>query len=371
MTSQADLTGADLTGADLTGADLTGAVLTGADFAGANLQGTLFPEDYDVNTSESSQIVFVSNRNGNSQIFVVDENSSNFQELTSPEYESYDPDWSSDKKRIVYISNQGDGDDLYVIDIDGSNSQQLTFSEQSEETPRWSPDGTKIAYTASTGEEDKIFVYDLSTERTTAIEVQDFFFWPLRPDFSWSPDSSHLAFYAEDEDSGAIGLWNIEDKSYQWVLDSELLFDAFPIWSPDGTTLSSVIRTDQSDDPNFQIFTISTDGSNFKVLAEFERKPYALTWSPDSQWIAFIKDHTLTMSEDAVFVIGADGQNLHQVTENDIVFITYLDWSPDGRNLVFSSDFYGSLDLFTINTDGTNLRRLTSTDGWDIYPIWK
>ena len=65
------------------------------------------------------------------------------------------------------------------------------------------------------------------------------------------------------------------------------------------------------------------------------------------------------MSEDAVFVIGADSQNLHQVTENDIVFITYLDWSPDGRNLVFSSDFYGSLDLFTINTDGTNLRRLT------------
>ena len=258
-----------------------------------------------------------------------------------------------------------------VIDIDGSNSQQLTFSEQSEETPRWSPDGTKIAYTASTGEEDKIFVYDLSTERTTAIEVQDFFFWPLRPDFSWSPDSSHLAFYAEDEDSGAIGLWNIEDKSYQWVLDSELLFDAFPIWSPDGTTLSSVIRTDQSDDPNFQIFTISVDGSNFKVLAEFERKPYALTWSPDSQWIAFIKDHTLTMSEDAVFVIGADGQNLHQVTENDIVFITYLDWSPDSRSLVFSSDFYGSLDLFTINTDGTKLRRLTDTYGWDIYPIWK
>jgi len=154
-------------------------------------------------------------------------------------------------------------------------------------------------------------------------------------------------------------------------LIQKLLFDAFPIWSPNGTTLSSVITTDQSDDPNFQIFTISIDGSDFQVINEFERKPYAIAWSPDSQWIAFVKDHTLTMSEDAVFVIGADGQNLHQVTENDIVFITYLDWSPDSRSLVFSSDFYGSLDLFTIRKDGTSLRRLTDTDGWDIYPVWK
>ena len=52
------------------------------------------------------------------------------------------------------------------------------------------------------------------------------------------------------------------------------------------------------------------------------------------------------------------------------VFNSYPSWSPDGSHIVFSSDRGGNTDLYVIGADGRGLRQLTVHDSIDSHPTW-
>jgi hypothetical protein len=56
------------------------------------------------------------------------------------------PDWSPDGKRIVFVSSRDGNLELYVMNRDGSGQTRITNTAASESGPTWSPDGTKIAF---------------------------------------------------------------------------------------------------------------------------------------------------------------------------------------------------------------------------------
>ncbi|RMF06037.1 MAG: hypothetical protein D6768_00010, partial [Chloroflexi bacterium] len=45
-------------------------------------------------------------------------------------------------------------------------------------------------------------------------------------------------------------------------------------------------------------------------------------------------------------------------------------WSPDGRTIVFHREQDGNVDLYAMNPDGSNVRRLTDAPGPDTLPEW-
>ena len=45
-------------------------------------------------------------------------------------------------------------------------------------------------------------------------------------------------------------------------------------------------------------------------------------------------------------------------------------WSPDGSRIVFYSNNDGDFEIYTINRDGTNMRRITVNDNGDSEPSW-
>ena len=45
-------------------------------------------------------------------------------------------------------------------------------------------------------------------------------------------------------------------------------------------------------------------------------------------------------------------------------------WSPDGTRIAFSSDRDGDDEIYTMRSDGTDVRRLTVNDAWDGEPAW-
>ena len=71
------------------------------------------------------KIAFVSDREGNKDIYVMDPDGSNVVRLTDHSADDYSPDWSPDGSRIMFLSARYDRTGLYVMNADGSNISYL------------------------------------------------------------------------------------------------------------------------------------------------------------------------------------------------------------------------------------------------------
>jgi tricorn protease len=101
--------------------------------------------------------------------------------------------WSADSRRLVYVSDRDGPTHLFLYDFATNKETQLTNETASDDTPRFSPDGKMIAFQRA-GEEIRVIEVDSKKEHTIArahLERP-----PLSSDrpFVWSPDSKWIAY---------------------------------------------------------------------------------------------------------------------------------------------------------------------------------
>ena len=95
---------------------------------------------------DGSHIAFVSERDGDADIYVMDAQGVSIVQLTYDPTTDELPAWSPDSSRIAFASDRGGDSDIYVMDADGSNVVQLTHDPEYDSAPAWSPDGDRIAF---------------------------------------------------------------------------------------------------------------------------------------------------------------------------------------------------------------------------------
>ena len=93
-----------------------------------------------------ARIAFVSNKDGNFEIYVMNPDGKNQQRLTNNPADEWDPSWAPGGKGIVFSSKRDRNSEIYVMDADGGNPRRLTINRRNDWHPSWSPDGERIAF---------------------------------------------------------------------------------------------------------------------------------------------------------------------------------------------------------------------------------
>ena len=96
--------------------------------------------------AQTGDIVFVSTRDGNPEIYSVNADGTNLTRLTNNPANDDAPVWSPDGKRIAFASDRDGSWEIYVMNADGTNVVRRTFSASYSRDPCWSPDGNRIVY---------------------------------------------------------------------------------------------------------------------------------------------------------------------------------------------------------------------------------
>ena len=166
--------------------------------------------------SNTGRIVFRSLRDGNPEIYVMDANGGNQENLTNhPAYDGL-PDWSPDGTKIAFDSYRDGGpSQIYVMDADGKNVFRLTEGRGEKRHPDWSPDGRKIAFSVD-DREDYIAVMDADGRNREKLEDQA---W----DPSWSPDGKQIAFVSAIDRLGEIYVIGVAGQGRERVTHDSAL----------------------------------------------------------------------------------------------------------------------------------------------------
>ena len=96
-----------------------------------------------------ARIAFMSDRDWNWEIYVMDNDGGNPQNITNNPGDDKDPSWSPNGKRIAFSSTKNRQTDIYVMDADGGNRRNITNHPDRDWNPSWSPDGKRIAFVSS------------------------------------------------------------------------------------------------------------------------------------------------------------------------------------------------------------------------------
>ncbi len=313
---------------------------------------------------DGKKIAFQAYWDGNWHIYTVNTDGSGLKQMTSGEFDHREPHWSPDGTSLAFSSDRNGSYDIWTLQIVSEQIKVMTSAEGNESGPNWSPDGAELAYIS---ESDGRF--ELVAQNMTSLEKNTLYSAKGKlTGASWSPDGNRLLVNEHKDVSADLLQVNADAKEVTKV--SEEGEDVFPFrhsWVSDGTLIYTASGKMYQLDESGKKATIP-----FSVKVELDRTPYqrkhrdfddtepqmakgivSPTLSPDGQSILFVALQDLWVKK---------RDELKQLTDDAAVQILPI-WSPDGKQIAYSSDKEGTFGIWTMNIDGSNPTQVLRTGG--------
>lgn len=238
--------------------------------------------------------------------------------------------WSPDGKIIAFNAIADGTTQIFTIKADGSDLQQLTFGDQDAFRPSWSPDGESIVFISS----DKDILDDRGIVSSQVVVAQQI--------YVMNYDGTEIRRLIEDDKITISGTFR-----------------------NDGFVSVSIPITRHS----YQNYIVNSDGVIQQQFPELITDISPI-WSPDSKYVILGSNAGCS----GITIMSFNGLDKMCVEVDGVltppIYINATSWSPDGKQLMFSSNIDGDWDIYVIRTDGSGLTQLTNMPGNEGGAVW-
>ncbi|MFH1413796.1 MAG: DPP IV N-terminal domain-containing protein [Candidatus Omnitrophota bacterium] len=233
------------------------------------------------------------------------------------------------KGKVVFSSGKSGDYDIWTLDLENKNLRQLTFGEYWNDCPKWSPDGKKIVFVSNRTGTPEIWLMDEDGSNQTRITNTGR--WHNTP--NWSPDGKRIVFAANYDGNIDVYTMNIDTTDLQQITDYEGI-DFTPQYSPDKKKIVFTSQRSGNDD----IWLYNLENGELKQLTTYKERDFSPAYSPDGSSIAFVCGRITGMGDEnlEIYLMDQDGKNKRRITKN-LGTDRYVSWSPDGKFLIYTS----------------------------------
>ena len=302
--------------------------------------------------SSSGPIVFTSDRDGNRELYSVN-NGDGETNITNTPQDEYSPAVSPDGQWVAFLAVEGGDVMLESMRVDGTERQRLTPGPGLRSMPRWDPDSNRIAYVQEMEGVSNIYVVGIDGSEPMKLSSI-----PSAEVGNWSQDGESVVFAARDGEQKGIYVRNPDGVNEFRLTDAA---DTSPVWSPDSDMIAFLSRRGGGVD----LFVMNSDGSEPRQLTDNDASEYQISWSPSGRQVLFVSE---VDGNPEVYAVDLES-TLVRLTTNKIRDDQPV-WSPDGKQIAFVS--YGDPDpeIFVMDANGEHQNRLTNNSYRDSTPSW-
>jgi Tol biopolymer transport system component len=263
------------------------------------------------------QIVYVSDREGQPDLYLLDLTNGNENRLTNTAGAEAGPVVSPDGVWMAYVfdpdsslTDDGSQSEIFVSRLDGGELRQVTSNLSEENSPTWTPDGAALVYvrTVNGGDSYRIVRYDLTDERESTLHEGSGRAQHPRI----SADGTSIVFASGEAgglDSWEIYALNIESENVTQLTDNSEP-DWSPCWHPDGSKIL-FLRTGIG---GAALMEMRADGTGQIQIYDGPGSESNPNYTPDGRRILFSSDVGSTFAN--LFILSAETQIIQQLSFN-------------------------------------------------------